>query len=80
MRVFDNLNAIFGIFGTCPKRSLGSPEKVRVVLPEAYVSFQIGSGFKNFTEIQLNHCTIVHGFLSIWVRFSEFSNLVQSVP
>ena len=78
--VFVNLGVIFRIFETCPKRSLGSPEKLRVVSPEAHVSFQIGSGFKNFIENQLNPCTIVHGFLSIWVRFSEFSKLVQNVP
>ena len=78
--VFVNLGVIFRIFKTCPKHSLGSPEKVRVVLPEAHVSFQIGSGFRNFAENQLNPCTIVHGFLSIWVQFSESSKLVQNVP
>ena len=78
--VFVNLGAIFQIFEICPKHSLGSPEKVRVLSPEAHVSFEIGSGFKNFAENQLNHCTIVHGFLSIWVRFSEFSKLVQNIP
>ena len=49
--VFVNLGAIFGIFETCPKRSLDSLEKVRVVSPEAHVSLEIGSGFKNFNEI-----------------------------
>ena len=78
--IFVDLGAIFGIFKTCPKRSLRTPEKLQVVLPEAHVSFQIGSGFKNFAENQLNPCTIVHGFLSIWVRFSKFSKLVQNVP
>ena len=29
----------------------------------AHVSFEIGSGFKNVAENQLNPCTIVHGFL-----------------
>ena len=48
---FCKFGAIFGISETCPKRSLGSLEKVRVVSPEAHVSFQIGSGFKNFNEI-----------------------------
>ena len=62
----------------CSKRSLGSPEKL--VSSEAHVSFQIGSDFKNFAKNQLNPWTIVHGFLSFWVRFSEFSKLVQNVP
>ena len=74
------LGAIFGIFETCPKRSLGTPEQLWVVSSEAHVSFQIGNDFKNFAENQLNPCTIVHGFLSIWVRFLEFSKLVQNVP
>ena len=78
--VFVNLGAIFGIFETCPKRSLGTPEQVGVVSSEAHVSFEIGSNFKNVAENQLNPCTIVHGFLSIWVRFSEFSKLVQNIP
>ena len=47
------MGAIFGIFKTCPKRSLGTPEKLRVVSSEAHVSFQIGSGFKNCAENQL---------------------------
>ena len=72
--------AIFGIYETCSKCSLCSPKKVRLFLPESHVSFQIGSVFKNFAENQLNPCTIVHGFLSIWVRFSEFTKLVQNVP
>ena len=37
--VFINLGAIFGIYETCPKRSLGSPEKVRVVSAETHDSF-----------------------------------------
>ena len=45
---FVNLGAIFRIFETCPKRSLGTPEKLWVVSSEAHVSFQIGSDFKNF--------------------------------
>ena len=61
--VFVNLGAIFGIFETCPKRSLGTPEKLWVVSSEGHVSFLIGSGFKN--ENQLNPCTIVHGFF--WI-------------
>ena len=71
---------IFGIFETCPKRSLGSPEQLCVVSSEAHVSFELGSGFENITKNQLNPCTIVHGFLSIWVRFLEFSKLVEIVP
>ena len=55
-------------------------EKMGVVSSEAHLSFEIGSGFKNVAENQFNPCTIVHGFLSIWVRFSEFSKLVQNVP
>ena len=77
--VFVNLGPIFGIFETFPKCSLGSPEQLCVVSSEACVSFELGSGFKNFTKNQLNPCTIVHGFLSIWVRFLEFSKLVQNV-
>ena len=65
--IFVDLGAIFRIFETCPKRSLGTPEKLRVVSPDAHVSFQIGSGFKNFAENKLNPCTIVHGFMSILV-------------
>ena len=34
--------------------------------------------FKNFDENQRNPCTIVHGFLSIWLRFSEFSKLSKT--
>ena len=78
--VFVNLGAIFRIFETCPKRFLGTPERLWVVSSAAHVSFLIGSGFENLAENQLNPCTIVHGFLSIWVRFSEFSKLVQNVP
>ena len=74
--VFVILGAIFGIFETCLKRSLGSPKNLWVVSSEAHVLFLIGSDFKNVTENQLNPCTIVHGFLSFWVRFSEFSKLV----
>ena len=74
--VFVILGAIFGIFETCPKRSLGNQEQLWVVSSEAHVLVQIGSAFKNATENQLNPCTIVHGFLSFWVRFSEFSKLV----
>ena len=77
--VFVNLVAIFRIFETCPKRSLGTPEKLWVVSSEPHASFQIDSNFKNFDENQWNPC-IVHGFLSIWVRFSKFSKLVQNVP
>ena len=61
--VFVSLGAIFGIYETCPKRSLGSPEKVEVVSAETHVSFEIGISFKNVAENQLNPCTIVHGFL-----------------
>ena len=38
-----------------------------------------GGDIKNLAENQWNSCTIVHGFLSIWLRFSEFSKLVQNV-
>ena len=43
--VFVNLGAIFRIFETSPKRSLGTSEKLWVVSSEAHVSFQIGSDF-----------------------------------
>ena len=43
--VFLNLGAIFGIFESCLKRSLGSSEKLWVVSSEAHVSFEIGSDF-----------------------------------
>ena len=43
--VFLNLGAIFGIFETCSKRCLGSPEKLWVVSLELHVLFQIGSDF-----------------------------------
>ena len=76
--VFVNLGAIFEIFETCPKRSLGSPEQLCVVSSEGHVSFELGSNLENITKNQLNPCTIVHGFLSIWVRFSEFSKLFQN--
>ena len=49
--IFVNLGSILRIFETCPKRSLGTPEKLRVVSPEAHVSFQIGSGFKYFENL-----------------------------
>ena len=38
--VFVNLGLIFGIFETCPKRSLSSPEQLCVVSSEAHVSFE----------------------------------------
>ena len=38
--VFVNLGAIFGIFETYPKRSLGTPERLWVVSSEAHVSFE----------------------------------------
>ena len=71
---------IFRIFETRPKRFLGTPERLWVVSSAAHVLFLIGSVFENLAENQLNPCTIVHGFLSIWVRFSEFLKLVQNVP
>ena len=74
------LSQIFGIFKTCPNRSLGSPEQLRVVSSEAHVLFKLRSHLENITKNQLNPCTIVHGFLLIWVRFLEFSKLVQNVP
>ena len=43
--VFVNLGAIFRIFETCLKRSLGSPEKLWVVSSELHDLFQIGSDF-----------------------------------
>ena len=43
--VFVNLGAIFRIFETRPKRSLGTSEKSWVVSLEAHVSFVIGSDF-----------------------------------
>ena len=46
--VFVNLGAIFRIFETYPKRSLGTPERLWVVSSEAHVSFLIGSFFENF--------------------------------
>ena len=78
--VFVNLGPIFGIFETCPKRSLSSPEKLYVVSFKLHASFELGSGFENITKNQLNPCTIVHGFLSIWVQFLEFSKVVQNFP
>ena len=53
--VFVNLVAIFRIFETCPKRSLGTPEKLWVVSSEAHVSFQYVDDFKNFAEINEIH-------------------------
>ena len=50
--IFVNLGRIFGIFETCPKHSLGSPEHLCVVSVEAHVSFELGSGFKNFAKNQ----------------------------
>ena len=47
------MGPIFGIFETCPKHSLGSPKQLCVVLSEAHVSFELGSGFKNFGKNQL---------------------------
>ena len=83
--VFLNLGAIFRIFETCSKHSLGSPEKLWVVSSEApcfvsYLEWFLKFGWKS-VENRLNPCTIVHGFLSIsiWVRFSEFSKLVRNV-
>ena len=50
--VFVDLGAIFGIFETCPKCSLGSPEKVGLVSGKTHVSFEIGSNFENVVENQ----------------------------
>ena len=50
--VFVNLGAIFGIFETCPKRSLGTPEQLWVVSSEAHLLFENGSDFKNVAENQ----------------------------
>ena len=52
------MGAIFGIFETCPKCSLGSPKKVQVVSAETHVSFEIGSDFKNVAENQFNPCNL----------------------
>ena len=51
-RVFVNLSPIFGIFETCPKHSLGSPEQLCVVSSEAHVSFELASCFENITKNQ----------------------------
>ena len=65
--VFVNLGPIFGFMETSPKFSLGNPEQLCVVSSEAQVFFDLGSRFENITKNQLNPCTIVHGFLLIWV-------------
>ena len=44
--VFVNLGAIFRIFETCPKRSLGTPEILWVVSSEAHVFFRLAEIFK----------------------------------
>ena len=50
--VFVNLSPIFGIFETCPKHSLCSPEQLCVVSTEAHVSFELGSCLDNITKNQ----------------------------
>ena len=50
--VFVNLGRIFGIFETCPKLSIGSPEQLCVVSSEAHVSFELGSHLDNITKTQ----------------------------
>ena len=77
--VFVNLGPIFRIFKTNPQRFLGTLEQLCVVSLEAYVSFELGSRLDNFTKNSINPCSIVHRFLLIWVRFSEFSKLIQNV-
>ena len=77
---FCQFGCDFQNFQNLSKLSLGTPEKLWVVSSEAHVSFEIGSGFKNSAKNQLTPCTIVHGFLAISVRFSEFSKLVQNIP
>ena len=77
--VFVNLGPIFGILETCEKRSVGALEQLCEVWSEPHVSFELGSRLDNITKNQLNPCTIVHWFLLIWVRFSEFSKLIQNV-
>ena len=64
--IFVNLGTIFG---TCPKRSLCSPEHLCVASFKPHISFELGICFKSFTKNQLNPCTIFHRFLLIWVRF-----------
>ena len=46
------LSQIFGIFETCPNRSLGSPEQLRVVSSEAHVLFELRSHLENITKNQ----------------------------
>ena len=53
--VFVNLGAIFRIFETCPKHSLGTPEKLWVVSSEVHVSFEIGGDFKIWLKIKEIH-------------------------
>ena len=77
---FVNLGAIFRIFEICPKRSLGTPEKLWVVSSEAHVSFQIGSDFNSFwwkSKKSMYYSTWV--FVNL-VVISEFLKLVQNVP
>ena len=50
--VFVNFGPIFGILETCPKHSLGSPEKLCVVSSEAHVSFELSSRLENITKNQ----------------------------
>ena len=76
--VFVNLVAIFRIFETCPKRSLGTPKKLWVVSSEPHASFQIDSNFKNFDKNQRNPCTIVHGFFQFGCNFPNFRNLSKT--
>ena len=47
-----HLGPIFGIFETCEKRFLGSPEQLCVVSSEAHVSFELTSCFENITKNQ----------------------------
>ena len=50
--VFVNFVLIFGIFETCPKRSLGNPEQLCVVSSKAHFSFELGNRFENITKNQ----------------------------
>ena len=50
--IFVNLGRIFGIFETCPKRCLGSPEQICVVSSEAHVLFELGNRLENITKNQ----------------------------
>ena len=77
--VFVNLGAIFRIFETYPKRSLGTPERLWVVSSEAHVSFENWQGFLKFGWKSIKSMYYKYmGFCQFGCDFPNFRNLSKT--